>query len=772
MKLKFQLRSFCVFAISLGAALIGQSEAAMAQASPDMGRLSQSGYVIRSRDSSFKTHPSWTQMDKLMKQSAVFDRVVNQISSVICGTDTNRSILVVGEPTDTWRYIFSRLAMKDDANTCANSSHVEIDISKIEAGHMYVGQVDQYWQEEILAPADGKDVVLYLSSLNQLMGLGSHSHDDTGIEAEYSNNISAGRLRSVAFMNKFEYEYYIRSKDAYVLNSFALTLKLDNMELSEVNELQQDYLRVLAPGFKLVPQEQAFLNRTVNFYLPNVFEPQRSINVLKKLIQKHDGIGSVELTREDVAVSDLETPHPYPSSTKWERTISYPDAAKLQLRFKSFATESRYDELKITNADSGVVLATYSGSKGAFETEVFDSPNLNLKFTSDNSNENDGFIIDQVSVFSVPAGASLDVVFEREEIRRTIMEIAQVPGWLIDREFGPIKKLQENLDGDVVGCHQAKADAVRLAKVGYVGGRTDEKPVAAHMFVGPTGTGKSYIAKKMADFLGIKLITFDMTAYRTPESFDRFLDTLSESLILYPFAIYLFEEVDKADSKILDRLYFMTDEGILYDKFQRPLFARGAYIIITTNAAEDIIINTPDAPNLQDLVDAELRKMFRPSFLNRLDAVSIFKPFSQAEYHQLAGIMVKKKIAAAREIFDWNMAVDQKSIQYIGKYGQSARYGARPMERLIDSVVTAGVAEFQLEYGPIAAGGGIGVTKREPTHEFMVSSDGKDIAYTVDPRSNGGGLMTPLDPKRAMVQAYQYKMRQKLETMAIWSDRD
>jgi hypothetical protein len=764
----------------LGFMIGSYSSFAESENQPNLSKLSQSGYMINSNSSSYPTHSSWADMTRLMTASTVFDRISSQIEAVICGSQMNRSVLLVGEPSDTWRYIFARLATKSATGKCLGTSHVEIDISKIEAGHMYVGQVDQYWRDEVLGPADGRNAVLYLANLNQLMGLGSHSNDDTGIEAEYSNNIASGRLRSVAFMNKFEYEYYLRSKDAYVLNSFALTVKLDNLTLPEVSELQLDYLRILAPNFSLVPKEQQYLNRTAEFYLPNVLEPQRSMAVLKKMIQANGGAiveAPENLERFEEPVSGIESTHPYGDSESWTKTLDYPDAKQIALHFSLFKTETTYDKVTIRHGATNAVLATFSGTKSEFETTPFVASSLIIEFTSDTSTNSDGFIVDKVILFKTrpeqapPAG----VVFNREEIRRTILEIAQVPGWIINRRFDAIRDLRTNLDLDVVGCHQAKDDAVRLAKVGYVGGRTDDKPVAAHMFVGPTGTGKSYIAKRLADFLGIKLITFDMTAYRTPESFDRFLDTLAESLILYPYAIYLFEEVDKADSKILDRLYFMTDEGILYDKYQRPLFARGAYIIITTNAAEDAILSNPNNPELSDIVDAELRKFFRPSFLNRLDAVSIFKPFTQPEYRQLANIMINKKVKAVQSLFDWSMSVDTDSIEYLAKYGQSPRYGARPMERLIDGVVSAGVAEWQLAFGPLEAESTVAISKQQAPHEFMCSSSNQDVRYNVDPNVNNGGSfqfessMNAEQNQKAMLQAKIYQM---LQSQPVWSERD
>lgn len=749
------------------------------QPQADLAKLNQSGYFINANQSSYQTNSVWVPYRKLMDQSAVFDRIVSQLESIICGTTQNRSVLLVGEPSDTWRYLYARLASKQNTPECTKTAHVEVDISKIEAGHSYVGEVDEYWQESILAPADRKNAVLYLSSLNQLVGLGSHSNDDNGIEAEYANNISSGRLRSVAFMNKYEYEFLARSKHAYVVNAFAVTIKLDEMTTQEINTLQQDYLRIVAPGFSLIPKEQDYLNKTAKFYLPNFLEPQRSITILKRLIQANGGEGAgqtEELDRSVEVASDLETIHPYAPKTKWERTILRPDALKISLMFDSFVTEASYDKLVIKNGDTGVQLASISGDKGAFETEAFATNHLKLEFTSDSGTEFDGFKVGKIiQLVKKPITAPTTIVFNREDIRVMIMKVAQLPEWIINRQYDTVRNLRSKLDGDVVGCHQAKDDAVKLAKIGYVGGRTDEKPVASHMFVGSTGTGKSYMAKKMADFLDIKLITFDMTSYRTPESFDRFIDSLSQSLILYPYAIYLFEEVDKADSKILDRLYFMTDEGVLYDKYQRPLFARGAYIIITTNAAEEAILSNPNSPTLTEDVNAELRKLFRPSFLNRMDAISIFKPFTQPEYRQLAEIMVKKKIKSSREIFDWAMTVDGPSLDYIAKNGQSARYGARPMERLIDSVIASGVAEWQLAHGPLFAENQVAIKKAQQVNDFICLSQDKQVNYSVDPDVNSGSKLISGYSPRSDFSEYlmmKTKIEEALEDQSIWSDRD
>ena len=335
--------------------------------------------------------------------------------------------------------------------------------------------------------------------------------------------------------------------------------------------------------------------------------------------------------------------------------------------------------------------------------------------------------------------------FKREDVRKAILTIAQVPAWLMTRDYTVVRELQGKLDGDVVGVAEGKRDLVRLAKNGFVAGRTDEKPVATTLFTGPTGTGKSYIAKKMAEFMGMRLITMDMTSYKDPSTFRAFQDTLANHLTNTPYAFYLFEEIDKASIEVLDQLYFMMDEGIFYDKHQRPLFARGAFIMMTTNAASDTIVNNPNAPNLRDLVMADLQKMFRMSFLNRFDAISIFKPFTDAEFAQLAKTLINKKLALTKEFFTWSGSVDQGTYDYVARVGRSPVFGARPMERLVENVLGTGIADYQIARAVIPDEAVLAWTKLQGPNDFRISVNRDTMNYTIAPNGTFIGARTNQD---------------------------
>lgn len=664
-----------------------------------------------------------------MKEVNLFDSIIDRLEEVVCGTQQNKSVLFVGEPSQAYLYLFARMAAGRSNSKCpANLWHVEINVSKIESGHRYVGEVDEYWQSRILAPADSKNVVLYLNSISGLIGIGSHSNDETGIEREYVANISAGKLRSIAFIDKYEYNEIIRSRNAYVLEAFADRLILPPMDSNQALELASTYLKVLYPNLKVSQKELQYIVRNIAYYQPNRQEPDRTLSVVNALIR---GAGGSQETKPVEVALAVESEHPYKPSTRAEFAVEMPGYNAIQLEFSSFDVESGYDYLDIYDGNNPkTLLAHLSGRLTPnYRTNFFFTDKLKLVFVSDSSGSNQGFVVSK-------GFGKVVKQYEctHEEVRKAVLTTAQVPQWFIDRDYSVIRDLEVNLNGDVVGVTEGKRDLVRLAKNGFIAGRTDDKPVATALLAGPTGTGKSYIAKKMADFMQMKLVTIDMTNYKDKSSFRGFQEVMARNLTNTPFAVYLFEEIDKASIEVLDQLYFMMDEGVFYDPYQRPLFARGAFIIMTTNAASDTILKDPNNPQLRALVMADLKQNFRMSFLNRFDAISIFKPFNDTEFQQLANILVNKKVAKIKENFDWNLKVDEGTRTFIATYGRSAEFGARPMERMVENTLGIGIAEFQLKYGAIPEAANVLISKLTTPFLFRLKVTSQSGSETVDYR--------------------------------------
>ncbi|MBT3980789.1 MAG: AAA domain-containing protein [Bacteriovoracaceae bacterium] len=720
------MKFLCILMLTLSFSLMA--------AAPDMTTLKTAGRIIHSEVAGFATDHAWEKTTKVMKDLKIFDAQVNRMMQILCSPETNKSVLLVGEANDTYKYFFSRLAMMDPLSGCTKFSHVDFEVSKLQ-GYMYVGTTEKKWQDLIEKTSYDKDVVLYFNNLRRLIGIGTSSNKSVGIESTLATAIASGKLKVASYMNKYDYNELIRSRHAYVLDAFQEVIQIQDITMAQVDLLVDKYLAVHGPHLKLSDETAFYMYKKIEYFQPNIEEPQRTMDILRTIMDRFK-------MKNEYFASTARTDKPYKANENKTFVVEKAGAVSLKLYFEYFQTDYS-DTLTIYDGNTGTVLDKFQGRLGKFASKEYTTSKLKLVFKSNGSYQGDGFKIANVMARVQPTGYDIT----KEDVRMAIFKRVQVPRWIIDRDYSLVRNLRTLLDKDVVGVLEGKKAVIRSVRIGYVSGRTDEKPAGTILFVGPTGTGKSYIAKKAAEYMQMKTITMDMTQYATSESFDRFVTTMSNYLVLYPYAVYLFEEIDKANPRVLDRLYFMMDEGIFYDKNQRPLFARGAMLYMTTNAGHKLIIKEKDNPKLKTLVHQELQKYYRPSFLNRFDSIPIFKPFSPAEYKQLAKIMVTKKLQKLKEHYDWKLDVDDATMDFIAKNGGSDLYGARPMERLIDSVIAMGISEYQIMVGTIAYGAQISISKlARGATAFKVSVSGRSsVEFEVD-LDNNSGLHSYTDP--------------------------
>jgi ATP-dependent Clp protease ATP-binding subunit ClpA len=154
---------------------------------------------------------------------------------------------------------------------------------------------------------------------------------------------------------------------------------------------------------------------------------------------------------------------------------------------------------------------------------------------------------------------------------------------------------------------------------------------------------------------------------------------------------------------------------------------------------------------------ADLQKSFRMSFLNRFDAISIFKAFTDAEFAQLAKTLIDKKLSLTKTFFTWKGAVDQGTYDYVARVGRSPIFGARPMERLVENVLGTGIADFQINHGVIPEDASMMFNKLAPANDFSIKvNDRAAMSYTVDPSGNsliGAGYLNSNELLRKLFEA-------------------
>jgi len=336
-----------------------------------------------------------------------------------------------------------------------------------------------------------------------------------------------------------------------------------------------------------------------------------------------------------------------------------------------------------------------------------------------------------------------------KEIEDIIAKIARIPPKNISSDDrNALKALDRDLKAVVFGQDKAiesLASAIKMARSGL---GSQNKPIGSFLFSGPTGVGKTEVAKQLAYTLGIELVRFDMSEYMERHAVSRLIGAppgyvgfeqgglMTEAITKHPYCVLLLDEIEKAHPDIYNILLQVMDHGTLTDNNGRKADFRNVTIIMTTNAGAEALSKTTmgftQGKQVGDEM-AEIKRLFSPEFRNRLDATVSFAPLSQEIIMrvvekflmQLEDQLHEKKVEAS---------FSDKLKAYLGKKGFDPLMGARPMSRLIQDTIRKGLAD-ELLFGKLANGGYVLVDiddKEQITLDFDNITSEKSDRLTAD----------------------------------------
>ncbi len=286
-------------------------------------------------------------------------------------------------------------------------------------------------------------------------------------------------------------------------------------------------------------------------------------------------------------------------------------------------------------------------------------------------------------------------------------------------EIASLATLEKRLKNIVFGQDEAVLQVVNAVKFSRAGLLEEHKPLASLLFVGPTGVGKTEIAKSLAKELGIRLIRFDMSEYEEKHAVAKLIGApagyvgyeegglLTEEIRKNPHAVLLLDEIEKAHSDLYHVLLQVMDYATLTDNQGRKADFRNVIIIMTSNAGASRIgkpgIGFQGEDVSADIVLEEVKRIFQPEFRNRLNKIVVFHGIDQ----QMAGRIVEKKTEELKTMLkkkQVELTVDQKALELIKKKGISAEFGAREIERVIQGEVKPLLVD-EILFGALKKGG-------------------------------------------------------------------
>ena len=312
---------------------------------------------------------------------------------------------------------------------------------------------------------------------------------------------------------------------------------------------------------------------------------------------------------------------------------------------------------------------------------------------------------------------------------------------LNESESDRLKKLDKTLEKRVIGQEEAIQALSKAVKRGRVGLKDPARPIGSFLFLGPTGVGKTELSKALAEALfgnEEDMIRVDMSEYMEKHSVSKMIGSppgyvghedggqLSEKVRRNPYSVILFDEIEKAHPDVFNILLQVLDDGHITDSQGRKVDFRNTVIIMTSNAGAKAIIEPKklgftqqedqkaDYKSMKANVMDEVKQLFRPEFLNRIDEIIVFHPLNEDNMKKIVGLMCKEVVQRAKEQLEIILVVRDSVKKHIVETGSDKKYGARPLRRAVQSQLEDKLAEALLN-GEIKRGDHVeaGISKKE-----------------------------------------------------------
>ena len=337
-------------------------------------------------------------------------------------------------------------------------------------------------------------------------------------------------------------------------------------------------------------------------------------------------------------------------------------------------------------------------------------------------------------------GALLKEEVDPEEIAEVVARWTNIPvSKLLEGEVQKLIQMEGNLHERVIGQDEAirvVSNAVRRARSGL---QDPNRPIGSFIFLGPTGVGKTELARALAEFMfddERAIVRIDMSEYQEKHTVSRLIGAppgyvgfeeggqLTEAVRRRPYSVILFDEIEKGHAEVFNVLLQLLDDGRLTDGQGRTVDFRNTVVIMTSNLGGEIWLN--QAETSREQVTRILQAAFRPEFLNRIDEIVLFHPLNRDQLAEIVTIQLRRLTKLIKDR-GFNLVVDESARHFLAEVGYDPDYGARPLKRAIQRELQDPLA-LRILSGDFHPGETIHVTRSQSGLEFSTLVEGEVVA--------------------------------------------
>jgi len=629
------------------------------------------------------------KLDPVIGRETEINRVIQILSR-----RTKNNPCLVGEPGVGKTAIAEGLAEKIvDGNvpdTIKDKRVVTLDLSGMVAGSKYRGEFEERVKKVINEVTNDGNVLLFIDEIHTIIGAGGA---EGAIDASniLKPSLARGELQLVGATTREEYRKYIE-KDA------ALERRFQQVVIEEPSE------------------EEAIL-------------------ILKGLRESYENHHKVTIT-DDALTAAVKLSNRYINDRYLpDKAIDLMDEAASKVRLSVYSSSPKIKEMEeeISRLDSE--------KEHAIKTEAYERAG-EIKKRQEELKE------------SLAALRKEDEE-ERKDRKLTVgeAEIAEIiSAWtkipvkkLEQEEVERLRSLESILHERVIGQQEAVSAVAKAIRRGRVGLKDPNRPIGSFLFLGPTGVGKTELTKALAEAMfgnENAMIRVDMSEYMEKHSVSKLIGSppgyvgyeeggqLSEKVRKQPYSVILFDEIEKAHPDVFNILLQVLDDGHITDSTGRKVSFKNTIIIMTSNAGaqniiapkrlgfSSIIDANEDYKKMKDSVMEEVKRIFKPEFINRIDEIIVFHSLGEDDIKSIVRIMAKSIVSRCSQQMSIGLTISEELIDFIAKKGFDKSYGARPLRRAIQTEIEDRLAE-EILAGTIGAGDSVNAVYQNESVSFV-----------------------------------------------------